>query len=607
MMSTESIVKHALQKAQGTLQGVLEGAYQIDGTEWMLSRELTPHKSHAGGGILADDMGLGKTMQAIAMMRGNPCATLIVTMVGTVGQWKDALIDFGGYRPLIVNPSFAGILPMDEDDTSTLVVLTSYSSFQKSRGTTPQCLTDMMWGRIILDEGHVIRNEKTKVFREISSVQAKNKWVLSGTPIQNASKDLWTLAKWIGIVDCTSIEDLYSRYILRRTQGGMQSTLKLPDLETKVLFLQFKDCREAKLYSMVETHFSERLDGGVPRNQTYHTAMEGIVRCRQICTHPSIYLDSCNKKLTKSNSSSSTRKRKIDTDLTDCIGSCVYTDKLSSPITSTKLSYLCEDIQENVIAPKTKLKCLIFSSWTMEMKLIQQELKGMKISSLIFDGSLSRDAKQNVLYNFNHSAIPVLILQINCGSTGLNLQCASRVYIMSPNWNPCVELQAIGRAYRKGQTKKVTCVRLVMKDTIEERCLEIQKKKTSLIMNTMMDKSIMSKLGTVAEDGLTTDDISTIFQPLTRPTQTPFVHTIPTPIYTPIPTPIYTPIYTPIVPLDEIPHLQEEIVLFSEEEDVLIQPNASLPRVPSLTSDEFERILDEILKDNPYNAYNNIM
>jgi SNF2 family DNA or RNA helicase len=162
-------------------------------------------------------------------------------------------------------------------------------------------------------------------------------------------------------------------------------------------------------------------------------------------------------------------------------------------IKSSKLDFICNDVVDYIT--KTKSKCLIFCNWTIEMTLIQKELHKMNTVALIYDGSLSRDDKENVLYNFKNSNIPVLILQIVCGSTGLDLYCATRVYITSPNWNPCIELQAIGRAYRKGQVSKVTCIRIYMEGTIEEKCFEIQKRKLNLINDSFEDDSLFNRLG----------------------------------------------------------------------------------------------------------------
>ena len=99
-----------------------------------------------------------------------------------------------------------------------------------------------------------------------------------------------------------------------------------------------------------------------------------------------------------------------------------------------------------------------------------------------------------MLYNFRHSTIPVLLLQIVCGSSGLNLQNANRVYITSVHWNPCIELQAIGRAYRKGQLANVVCTRVVMEDTIEEKCVQIQETKLGIISEAMDDDTMAGHL-----------------------------------------------------------------------------------------------------------------
>jgi SNF2 family DNA or RNA helicase len=117
--------------------------------------------------------------------------------------------------------------------------------------------------------------------------------------------------------------------------------------------------------------------------------------------------------------------------------------------------------------------------------------------------------KDVAINNFIHSAVPVLILQINCGAVGLNLQVASRVYITSPHWNPCVEVQAVCRAHRKLQTQAVTFVRLVMRDTVEHRCLGVQQSKTNVISETLNDDSVAVKLGNTG--ALTFKDLRKLF------------------------------------------------------------------------------------------------
>jgi SNF2 family DNA or RNA helicase len=232
--------------------------------------------------------------------------------------------------------------------------------------------------------------------------------------------------------------------------------------------LDFDTNDEKMFYDKVQQYYMER-------TSNKNDAMETIIRCRQAATHPLLFLQSIEKPKNK--------KRKIVSD-----------NELPTevPSSTTKFSYIINDIKK--VQQETKEKCLIFCSWTNEMKLIQKELKNQGISSLMYDGKISQANKEAVIYNFQWTTIPVLILQITCGNAGLNLQCASRVYIMSPHWNPCIELQAIGRAYRKGQTKEVKCIRLLMKGTVEDRCEDIQMNKLDLISSAMSDDSMFNRL-----------------------------------------------------------------------------------------------------------------
>jgi len=502
-------VKAALDRMNTSLKGRLQGRHQHDGVRWMLKREL--ELPAPNGGILADDMGLGKTMQAIAVICANPMPTLIVCLVPTMTQWTNALYDFGGIRALVVNVSYKGILPADAQ-----VVITGYSSFQQGKGRGPTCLKDFPFKRIILDEGHNIRNKSTRVFQEISQLSGTHRWILSGTPIQNSSKDLNSLATWIGIDTSLSNEAICKEYVLRRTQEGealINPRIALPKLTTEVKRIPFKYPDEAKLYRRVERYFEAQMEAA-SSSRKHNTAMEGITRCRQICSHPRLYTEGLKRKQVKKRArrqqfisdSSSSEEDESDGDNEKPLRLPRVKDNKTAR--STKLDYLCDELCKH--SPYEK--CLVFCAWTTEMKLLQTELKRRSIAALIFDGGLSRDQKDNVLYNFMHSSIPVLVLQIVCGATGLNLQCASRVYISSPHWNPTIEAQAISRAWRMGQTKCVTCVRIVIEDTIEERCLRIQNSKLGLISDALHDDSLLSRLGAqIEEDGLTKDELDRLF------------------------------------------------------------------------------------------------
>lgn len=497
-MTTFIAVQNAYKRALANIAGRLDGHYQHEGVKWMINRELQ-EDNEPKGGILADEMGLGKTMQTIATMQGNPQSTLIITMVGLVGQWRDAMINFGGMKPIVVNSSYLGLLPQSvHNEDNPTVVVTTYSCFQRSRGQTPPCLLQQRWGRIVLDEGHIIRNKKTKLYQEISKLSSHVMWILTGTPIQNGTKDLVSLLTLIGVAEYCDIDVVREKYMLRRTQkeeGKKNVRLQLPPLETQVLHIEFATELERTIYNEVENFFQHQIE--INKGNDNNAIMESIVRCRQICSHPMIYYDGCLKKTKNIENPPTKKQNKVIPAL-----SYFQNGQIDNQFQSSKIIYLCDDIEQNVIAKKTK--CLVFCTWTLEMRLVQNALKEKCIPSLIYDGSLSRDNKETVLHNFKIGNIPVLILQITCGSTGLNLQCASKVYVMSPHWNPCLELQAIGRAYRKGQTNKVCCVRMVMKDTIEQRCIDVQSEKAHVIMETMMDDSIEDMLGTYKECDLKT-------------------------------------------------------------------------------------------------------
>ena len=452
------------KRAIQSINGRLDGHYQHEGVKWMLAREMTEGPK---GGILADDMGLGKTMQAIATMRGNPMKTIIVSIVGTVAQWRDALIDFGGYKPVVLNPSFTGILPDLE------VLVTTYSVFQRDCGAL-KAIKKVNWGRVILDEGHIIRNKNTRVYKELSelsTLQSQIRWILSGTPIQNSKKDILNLAQWIGYSNFQDIDTLINTILLRRIheeQAALNPRMALPPLDTNIIRLSFNTEEEESFYRDVEDRTLTS-----PKNQ--NDTIEHIMRCRQACTHPLLYHQGINKK---------EKKRKHET--TSSPSSTIF----SEDFLSSKFKFIVDDI-----ASVPKQKCLIFCTWTMEMKLLHKHLTSRNISCLMYDGKISRDNKEAVLYNYKKTNIQVLILQINCGSAGLNLQCASRIYISTPQWNPCIELQAIGRAYRKGQTNIVKCFRVCMKDTIEEKCTDVQDDKIDIISEIMGDRAFTSRMG----------------------------------------------------------------------------------------------------------------
>ncbi len=169
------------------------------------------------------------------------------------------------------------------------------------------------------------------------------------------------------------------------------------------------------------------------------------------------------------------------------------------------MAELVRDLEEHV----KQHKCLVFCQFRQEMQILEDMLAERNIATILFNGKMNLQKKDVAINNFIHSAVPVMILQINCGAVGLNLQVASRVYITSPHWNPCVEVQAVSRAHRKLQTQAVTFVRLVMKDTVEERCIVVQQNKIKVMSETLNDDSVAVKLG--SSGALTFKDLKRVF------------------------------------------------------------------------------------------------
>ncbi len=449
----------AYAKAIADIGGRLIGPHQHAGVKWMLAQEFkTP-----AGGLLADAMGMGKTNVTIAVLRGNPKATLIVVPVSILHQWRDALTTFGRTSPFIMD----NYCTMESLPAGVDLVLTAYSMFQKQKKPIPGILAETDWGRIILDEAHMMKNPKSILYRQIIKLKATIRWALTATPIQNSIQDIKTLQTWIGHVG--NVEDFIETAMLRRTmeeESAINPRFQLPQLQSITLKIPFKYEEERRLYQDIEKKFQTTIEQTEDGCKLYTDAIQGILRCRQACCHPSL---------------------------------CKATGE------STKFDFLCNDIKEN-----PKEKCLIFCSWSQEMSMLSKQLMKEGVSVLRFDGNMNREQKENVLRNFKSTSIQVLLIQIQCGSVGLNLQEATRVYICSCSWNPTVELQAIARSHRIGQQQIVKCYRLVIENTIEERILDIQSSKLDIISDALDDESLSGKLGAV--NALSKADIGKLFK-----------------------------------------------------------------------------------------------
>ena len=448
-----------------TLRGTLYAPYQVDGVRWMLGMENQTEGPK--GGFLCDEMGLGKTIQIIATILGNPKKhTLIVVPKTIVTQWSKELMKFAPGLSVLVYDG-----PKRTKEKNDLlthdVVICPYSVTHSKTSV----LGLVSWDRIILDEAHEIRNRQTRTFKCVNNLKSSIRWLVTGTPIFNSMEDFVTLCAFLGIPKNTvqamhkQIKDIY---ILRRTKAD--SFLDLPychfenvelDMypEEKALYeCAFMECQESIRRVM---HTSVSIEA---RNMHI---LECLLRVRQLMVWPQLYLDGVAKKSEQPPQPWEHKTHKMD--------------KLFTHINS-----------------HPDEKTIVFCQFKGEMDYIEKSL----VSTTVFriDGTVEKDERHRRIELFSSApSNSVLIVQIKCGGVGLNIQCVTRVYIISPSWNPSTELQAIGRCHRSGQTKEVHVKKLVYNDTqkcrsVDLAMMSLQGHKSVLCADVLNDKRIETQI-----------------------------------------------------------------------------------------------------------------
>jgi SNF2 family DNA or RNA helicase len=377
-----------------------------------------------GGGLLADEMGVGKTLQIISMMIAHPKPlNLIVCPASLVNQWSKEINKFA--------PSIKVWKKFDDtmnfkDDINVIVV--SYNKI-----TQISILRILDYDRVICDEAHYFRNKKSKTFKSLNALKSTIRWALTGTPIQNYKSDLSTIFKFLRKYE--SLETCVGKYMLRRTHEELP--FKLPNINHSIKFI---GTHNPELFDMIE-------------NNEFMHHLEKVIRLKQACIIPNQTMKSIDTKYSISNSKDTLNKIKL-----------------------LKLNKVVRDVSAN-IGDKT----IIFSYFRNEIRYLYNKLKD-KLHIDYIDGSISSSKKTELINSKEHD---VLIIQINAGGTGLNLQHYNKVIFTGPQWNPTLEQQAIARVYRIGQTKDVSVKRYIIgkidEYSIEKRILKIQKEKLELI------------------------------------------------------------------------------------------------------------------------------
>lgn len=409
--------------------------YQIEGVKWCYNNEI--HGTNIDGtivrgGLLADEMGLGKTIQMLGVMNENiKNNTLIVLPRPLLKQWRDAIRKCMCITPLIYH-SVGNRKASRELILSSPIVLTTYSLIKEN------VLRSIQWGRIIFDEAHHLRTNKTHIHINAKRLRSDIKWLVTGTPIQNRMGDFYSLCAVIGIPETyykqkENLMDLVRAFIIKRTKKEVG--IILPDMETTTINVEWKTNEERQIAKRLHTSviFSKITSGVSPVYKHIlenASALSIYLKSRQMCILPSLI-------------------KNLNYSLGD-----VSTSKMDTVI-------------DTIISRKDNgCAKLIFCNFRGEIDKVKEKLESSGMCVLTFDGrSTEKVREQAISKNANCDA---LVIQIQTGCEGLNLQQFSEVYFVSPNWNPAIEDQAIARCHRIGQEKNINVFRFVMNGFDEE-------------------------------------------------------------------------------------------------------------------------------------------
>jgi SNF2 family DNA or RNA helicase len=445
--------------------------YQKAGYNWL--RFLNEYKL---GGCLADDMGLGKTVQTLALLlsekeegRGT---SLLIMPTSLVYNWE---MEASKFAPGLKVLNYTGTLRIK--DTKRFehydVVLTSYGITRLDI----ELLKQFYFNYIILDESQVIKNPSSNIAKAVRELKSRFKLVLTGTPLENTTLDLWSQMSFVnpGILGTQSyfrneyqvpiekkgdeakakrLNSIIKPFVLRRHKSQV-----LTELPEKVEYIKYSVMtpEQEKRYEEVKSYFRGRILDLIDRegmNNSRFMILEGLTKLRQLANHP----------------------------------------RMIEPSYSGDSGKL-EDIThmlENAMAEGHKV--LVFSQFVKHLELVRQYLKSNKIDFAYLDGS-SIDRKEQVDRFNKDPNVKAFLISIKAGGLGLNLTEADYVFILDPWWNPAVEAQAVDRAHRIGQKKKVFTYKFITRNSVEEKILILQQKKLKLTSELITtEENIMKQL-----------------------------------------------------------------------------------------------------------------
>jgi SNF2 family DNA or RNA helicase len=459
--------------------------YQTSGYSWLMKNyEL------GLGCVLADDMGLGKTLQTIALLTSikDNGPSLVVLPTSLIGNWKSEISKFSPLLNVITLNDAHSKEEVLEELQSGDIVLVSYGIAVNNRSL----LESVHWNTMVLDESQTVKNHSTQTAKEISKIPARWRLGLSGTPIENNLAELWSIFRVVspGLLASFStfrrrfilpiektgsdtqkdiLKKIVAPFILRRLKSEILTELP-PKIETiKTISLNEK---ERKFYEAARLEARERLEKkrgkladqleeqGLAQKdidkqiqqKTRFDVLGTLMTLRQIAINPSL----------------------VDPEW----------EELSS-----KNRFLLDSLSG---LAKDGHKSLVFSQFTRQLNQLNEKAKGSGLKTLYLDGSTKSEDRTDLVKMFQSKDYDVFFISLKAGGTGLNLTAADHVFHMDPWWNPAAEDQASDRAYRMGQKNTVNVIKLISADTVEEKIVDLHKKKKAL-SNSVLEGSDVPK------------------------------------------------------------------------------------------------------------------
>ena len=448
--------------------------YQLEGFHWL--QFLAKHGLH---GILADDMGLGKTLQILAHISAEHAKSpkkpsLVIAPTSVVPNWAAEAAKFTpNLKVLMLHGSdraehYAKISKAD-------LVLTSYPLLVRDSHE----LSKHQWHALVLDEAHYIKNPRAHTATSACKLDAAHRICVSGTPMENHLGELWSLLRFLmpgflgdektfneavrkpierehSEIAQFALNRRVSPLILRRTKDQVAS--ELPAKTTLIHRIDLT-AKQTDLYESVRAAMDDRVRGAIISKglaQSQIIVLDALLKLRQICCHPQL----------------------------------LKTDAAQLVFESAKFDFLTQDLLPDLLEEGRRI--LLFSQFTSMLDRIANHLQEQKIPFLKLTGQTKDRA--SLVSEFQTGEIPVFLISLKAGGTGLNLTAADTVIHYDPWWNPAAENQATDRAHRIGQTKPVFVHKLVCRDTIEERILQLQKYKSNLVEALLTEETSKIKI-----------------------------------------------------------------------------------------------------------------